>query len=554
MKTVVLRLLATLAVVVALLAASGTMSAALAAPTTCPAGRGNDARDYSGLTLVGCNFSGADLQNASFNGATLSGVIFIRANLQSADFRNAVFTDGPQPSATNDFTLANLSGARFSGARFDSRTYLTYANLSCADFSMTRLDQGTAIFGDAPLVLADPAAGCRTLFVGSRMNCEFTTQWNQLDLTGADISACANELQSSIRQTPFDFSDGMYESVVFDRLDLHGSRWTGAVLDHASFQNANLDGAVGLGGTPGTPARRSAVAFNGASMRKVDLSNALLYGANFDKANLSGSSLAGSFLTSKPAATPPIVNAASFVGAHLQDVNLKSAKLAGASFEYASFFSTWGGAAPNFPCNPTSDACASAAGADLTQTDFGSAYLVGVDFGGAETLINGTNFSSAILIAANFSGATFQPRNGTETSFTAAMLQGTQFDEQANLNNASLENAFVDFGAASNSFLGNVVFLKLSAAYTGFAGGPGAAGACVMAQYNLFSTPPTQTPLTCPDGSFGACGDSTPAPTSNPKWASLIRLANNASVPGWYLADSTYDRASPAGCNTASGW
>ena len=372
------------------------------------------------------------------------------------------------------------------------------------------------------------------------MNCEFVAQWDQLDLTSAVISACVSQLQTVTGQPGHDFSGGEYSSVIFDNLNLTGSKWTNAVLEHASFQSATLDNATGLSGTTAVPSRLSAVKFNKASVQNVDMSNAQLYGADFTNANLSNSSLAGSFLSANTKAMPPIETAAAFDGAHLRNVNLANANLQGATFQFTSFYSTFGGATPAFPCK--TNICATASGADLTGTNFSNAYLFGVDCTGATTIINGTIFGSAILTGASFAKAKLQVNGGAAPDFTKALLQGTIFDSNANLANVSLLNAFVDFGAASNGNQGNILYLLLSTDYTGFRGWSGAPKPCVQAAYLNFSALPASVSLTCPNGNSMVCGAGTSAPNFNANWKSAIPMASNTPVPGWYAADATYDK------------
>src|SRR5690606_13479302 len=97
-------------------------------------------------------------------------------------------------SLPTDFSFARLDNARFIGTRFTGTTYLTYASLTCADFSSSVLNNGNAVFGDSSLKF-DPDAPCRAKFHGAQMNCEFLAQWDRLDLTGADISACTDLIQ-----------------------------------------------------------------------------------------------------------------------------------------------------------------------------------------------------------------------------------------------------------------------------------------------------------------------------------------------------------------------
>lgn len=517
-----------------------------AAQAACPASLVAGGHDYHGLTLTQCNFNGQDLSNANFKGATLTAVIFIRTKLSGADFSGAVFADSRNAVLPNDFSFADLGDAKFIGAKFQGPTYLTHAKFGCADFSQTDLVQGKAVFGGEPLLI-ETEQGCRPKFQNTVMNCEFVGQWDQLDLSGANVGACADQLKG------FNFANGLYAGVVFDNMDLTGSNWSNAVLEHASFQGATLDQATGLSGTSAAPSRLSGAKFNNASVQGVDLSNAQLYGAQFTNANLSRSSLAGAFLSANPNMTPPIVTAAVFDGAHLRDVDLSNAQLQGASFQYASFYGSFGGGAPTLPCataasrcaNPTgfTCACARASGANLSGTNFSNAYLYGVDLSGATTVVNGTQFGSAILVGASFAGARFQVVGGAAPDFTKALLQGTVFDDTANLVNTSMLDAFMDFGAASNPNQGNIAYLLLSADYTRFRGWSGAATACAQVAYEKFTVVPSKVSMTCPNGRSEVCGTGRAAPGANANWAGGISLQANLPVPGWYLADATYEKA-----------
>lgn len=541
--------LRTLAAVVLCAAAAS----AAQAQGTCPA----HGRQFANTTLSFPNFSRMNLQDANFRGATLKGAMFIGADLTGADFTDATFVDSGNPAQPNDFSFANLDSACFNGARFNGSTYLSYANLPCTDFSDSTGSAST-IFGDAPLKL-DPSRSCRTRFQRTTMTCEFVAQWNLLDMAGASIAACTEQLQTVQGRPGHDFSGGIYSGVVFDHLDLSGSQWNGAVLERASFQGATLDNATGLNGAAGALAKLSAAKFNNASAQNVDLSHAQLYGAQFTNANLSNASFAGSFLQANTAVTPPIETAAVFDGAHLRNVSFANAQLQGVKFRFASLYGTYGGAAPSFPClaansnqcsTPTGStcACATASGADLSATDFSNAYLYGVDFGG-QTKINGANFGSAILAGANFAGAQFRVDGGAAPDFNKALLQGAAFDKNANLVNTVLLNAFVDFGKASNPNSFNIVYLLLPTDYTGFRGWTGSKRPCVQLAYGAFTAVPPNAAMTCPNGNSTVCGAGN-TQQSLANWKSAIAMANNA-VPGWYLSDATYDNATAPGaiCN-----
>lgn len=563
-RGMVLAALAALALAVLTGRASSTTPRVRALAPSCPASQVAGAYRYHGQSLTQCNFSGLDLTGADFSNATLTAVNFVRAKLGGADFSGATIVDSGNPVFPTDFTLADLTGAKFVGAQFYAPTYFTYATLSCADFSGTVLTGGNAIFGDSPLRF-DPKA-CRPKFVGAKMNCEFYAQWPQLDLSQADISACR-----SLVLPGQDFSGAMLNGVTFDNLDLSNTRWAGAVLEHASFQGATLDHATGLAGTPQVPALLSAAKFNKASLRNVDFSNAQLYGANFTQADLTEASFAGAFLTSDTSADPPIETAAVFDGAHLKNVNLAGAHLESASFKYASLYGSFSGGTPSFPCRTDTAVCkpvtgytcgcATASGATLTNTNFSNAFLYGVDFTGSKTTVNGTQFGSAILVGASFAGATFSVNGGAPPELSNAVLSGAQFGTAARLTGATMTGAFLDFGAATNQNLGNQLTVLLSANYTRFRGWSGSATPCVQMLYGAFTSVPSSSVMTCPNGLSAACGASRPGPPphGNRNWNGGIPIASNTPVPGWYDYDATYDTAADpsAVCNgqaVETGW
>lgn len=531
------------------------------APPICPPSLVPNGHDYHNLVLGLCSFTGQDLTGANFAGARLFGVIFIKTNLTDADFSGATFETAGVARPT-DFTFANLTRAKFVGAKFNGPTYFTYATLSCVDFSSpvsgtTDLSDGSAIFGDTPLLI-DPK-NCRPKFRGTTMNCEFIAQWKLLDMTNAKITGCTDLAKGQ------DFSGGIYSNAAFDNLDLSGSRWHGAKLDGASFQGANLDDATGLAGSQAVYAVLPQTLWNGASLKNVDLSYAQLYGANFTYANLENVNLQGAFLTSNTTAVPPIDAPANLTGAHLKNVNLAVAHLAGAVFTNASFYGTAVFRTPPATCStdlgmckamPATGAtcsCATAAGADLTGTKFDHAFLYGVDFTGPNTRLNGTDFTGAVLVGANFSGATWNvdPDNhGSAPSLANAYLQGVDLHD-ANLTGADLTGAYVDFGAASNPTDGNIIAVLLSADYGKFVGWPASPdGICVQLNYGgrppvgHFSLLPTTTKMTCPNGRVApdGCG---PLVATNSAWNRGTSLGS-ASPPGYYVNAASFDKADPA--------
>lgn len=521
--------------------AAGATPAAAPLVASCPASLTPGQSDFHGLTLTLCNFSGQTLKNANFDGARLTAVNFTKADLTGATFKNAVFVASGQFAHPVDFSFATLRHTRFDNAIFSGGTFFTYASIGCASFDGTDVTQRKAIFGPALALDAttESADSCRTTFNKATMSCEFVAQWNALDLTSAGLGACRPLLETVGTGNGHDFSNGRYAGVSFQGFRLARSRWNGADLTRANFQQATLDGATGLAGTSVTPTRLSGAQFNNASVQNVDLSYALLYGADFTLANLTNSSFAHSFLNS----TAGYPFAAKFDNAHLRNVDMTGAQLAGASFTYASLYGTFGFGAPtkctykaNSPLSAST--CASVAGATLTLADFSNAYLAGLDLSGAT--IDGTNFSGAILIGATFDGATFSAISGRAAKFPNALLQGAIFSPDAALANVSMEGAYFDFGSPDNPDQGNTVALLLGPNYTGFAGSTAGSSTCVEALYGTFgSISPTVT-LVCPNGSQEVCGATAAASPPNAKWRAKTPLAAATPTPGWYANAATY--------------
>ncbi|MEO6326596.1 MAG: pentapeptide repeat-containing protein [Thermoanaerobaculia bacterium] len=312
------------------------------------------------------------------------------------------------------------------------------------------------------------------------------------DLSGGDLSGA-------------DLSGYVLSRARFDGADLSRAKLTNAVLDHASFANARLHGA--------------------------DLSNAELMGAN----------LGGAFLNADlPGKT---LSAAVLIGAHMKDVNLSSAQLDGADFTAASFYGT--NPAGTGTCIPTASgftpSCATASGASAVGAKFTSAYLAGVDF--TSVHFTGPDFTYAVLAGANFTGASFAPRDGAaRDGFFAAHLQGAQLGDVKAMQGTSFTDAYLDFTVG-----GNALFVQLDGSHTTFPGrkNPGRS-VCVLASYASATTvPAANTTITCPDGHAGPCGQGTPGPFLNFRWASP-HMADVATPPVWYATPPTYPSTSGA--------
>jgi uncharacterized protein YjbI with pentapeptide repeats len=495
---------------------------------TCPANAAPPDRNFQGQTIQRGNFAYRDLTNANFSGATLIAPFFDFANLTNAKFQGATIVDDPSnPALVADFSFARLDGACFIGAQFNGPTYFTSASLTCADFSKTDLSAGNAIFGESPLTFDRAKTNCRLAFRASVMNCEFLADWRFLDLSGADVKACSNQLVGR---------------------DLSGSK-----LGSVNLAGANLDG------TKFVRADLSRAVLDKASLRGADLSYATLLGAHLNLANLTGANLYHAFLSND---TPSgISNAASVQHAHLKNANLSFAQLSGVDFRYSNFYGHDPAATGVCKTAPSRDKCrespltnyqgftcdcAAAHGAIVRQTKFSHAYLYGVDFTSA--LGQGVDFSEAVLTGSNFAGAAISsdPQSGTASTFFRAFLQGSNLDGAQLKDRPNLSDAFVDFTPGGNNLY---IFLD-GANHNQFTcpdcEPPTGTNVCVLVNYpEPTSVPGGGTALTCPSGFIGDCGPPDPS-GGNANWKSRIAdlgAPPTGVPPAWYEHDATYSKA-----------
>ena len=330
-----------------------------------------------------------------------------------------------------------------------------------------------------------------------------------------------------------DLSDYDLSGVNLSGSDLTRANLTGTGLRNATLTNATLDEAVGF-----ASADHTQIDLSLTSLKRIDFSNALLYGAKLNRANLEGANLSGAFLTNNFEEGNPdrqVRQAASLTGAHLKNVNLAGAHLSQADFGNASFYGD--NAAADTACDTSQgflNGCASAAKATMTGTSFNGAYLYGVDFQGAT--VKSVNFQNAVLVGASFADAELSgdPNQGL-TRFTAAYLQGARLGDTRSMDNVSFQDAFVDFGA-------NELAILLDGTHTAFHGWKThGKNVCINVFYlNPTTVPETNSTLTCPDGTSGVCGR---AVGTNLHWKSDVLDLTQTTPRGSYLLDSTYIKA-----------
>jgi len=144
---------------------------------------------------------------------------------------------------------------------------------------------------------------------------------------------------------------------------------TGAVLIHADFSGADLQGADLTG------ANFTHADFSGADLQGADLNRANLTGASFTRANLRGADLQGADLTDAYL-TDAILTQAQLFGATLAHANLYGAELESASLTQANLTGAMLGSARLGHANLI--------GADLRGVDLTRAYLIGAILMGAK--------------------------------------------------------------------------------------------------------------------------------------------------------------------------
>ena len=367
--------------------------------------------DYSGRSLVGQNFASQDLSNANFSNADLSGATFESANLTGADFSGATLAQGPEAGESTTFTQANLTNACFDqvaigGSQGAPGADLQFANLTCTAFTSTDIDG--AEFGPSIMTPSPPGSTCRTSFAGTQMTCSFLPQWQLLDLSYADITACKDQLAG------LDLSNALMTGVQFQYMNLTGTNFTNATLNQANLYSATLNSALFNGANLQLATLSSVQAANAQFNNQAQLSGATLAYGNFQEAQFSGAVLQAQDGLPAATLTFAILENANFTDAEMIGVNLSGATL---------------------------DQSTVMRSATIQNANFSNATLSSIQLPSAK--LNGVVFDYADLINASFTGASFLASEGYRAaSLVKANLQGADFT-QAILNGVNLANSAV---------------------------------------------------------------------------------------------------------------
>jgi uncharacterized protein YjbI with pentapeptide repeats len=215
--------------------------------------------------------------------------------------------------------------------------------------------------------------------------------FNSLEALGIDESRLAAATRTIARK------GGHFEGAIFRGADLRKINLENAQLQGADFHQAKLQSAqfyqADLAGAELFQAKLELASFDGARLQAADLGGAELQGAWLHGAQLQGASLESAML-----------QGATLINAKLQGATLRGAKLQGADFA----------AEPD--------------NADLTSTDLVGTDLTGADLSGAK--IWRTTFQGAALAAIFEDGLTDAPLLNDDFEALQATIKAPQHSDQ----------------------------------------------------------------------------------------------------------------------------
>ena len=410
--------------------------------------QGLDKGDLTGTNLSGANLTntplppskltGADLSNISgLQGANLSEFDLTGVNLSGTNLQDATLTGvtlNPAMASGTVFDGSDLRGTQITGLQFDvppsfnDITVGQFNNSACTTFKNVDLR-------NANMTLTQVAAGCdgNPLLPDSTVPLGPWVGWLEHDpnsgpgvnLTGARFLVDAGD-RSRLSGAHLQNIDLTGTAFVGWPLDL-----SGAVLDGANLSKATIDGAELSGATfhnvraPGASFRGARLAGqNGQSGADFSGSQTNLEGADFVAADLSGAHFASAD-----------ISGAVFSNALAVSTDFNGVRAENASFTAAHIYG---------------DSEAFDNATDLQGVDFSGAVLAGdvTESGGfnlTSTNLTSAKFDNAQCIGCNFTGSTLN-----QASFSGAYLVGGVF-ANASLQDANLVNAWLYCGDTDNS-------------------------------------------------------------------------------------------------------
>ncbi|NUP06994.1 MAG: DUF2169 domain-containing protein [Polyangiaceae bacterium] len=305
--------------------------------------------DLTGVSLSGLNLSnaklvGAVLKNARMSNAKLAGADLSKADLSGADLTQADLSrttlvdtsfEGAQLLDAN-LGVAEGKNVRFDGAKAQ-RAVLTQGKWHKCSFKEATLSNSDLSGSDLSECVFDDATLTSARLVDARATNLHATNVKIADtnLTGASFVSC-------------DFTKADGPRTVWDRAVLDGSIFEEATLDAAGFARVHLDRAsfakatlvkASFMGVTGEAARFVEANMDGVDLRQGKLLDAAFEGARLSKVNalkatFNGARLTGADLSGASLRSAKLRNA-KLDGAVLRDADLRDADLEGADLRGA---------------------------------------------------------------------------------------------------------------------------------------------------------------------------------------------------------------------------
>ena len=354
-----------------------------------------------------------DLSNSDFRWMVLDGVKFNKMNLHKANLSNTDLSG-------TELTEAILTEAKFNDAKFVGRhpttgqprsVVLTATNLMNADFSGSDFRGANLKFAKINPSTERPV---EIEIYQEKKEKEIITA-NLRFTKFSEVDPCTKEIKKAdLSKANLRFGDFSYANFVGVNLEganLLGANLTGANLAGANLAGAKLEEAILIFATfaeinPETD----------QIVRKADLSEAYLKGADLSQANLMGSVLNGADFTEA------IIARTNLRKANLVEANLTRIKIQKESYPEKKLKELKGRILRTFMITG-----ADLTGANLTGARFTEADLTGADLTGAVLAradLTGANLTGARLTGADLTGADLTGADLTGADLTGADLTG----------------------------------------------------------------------------------------------------------------------------------
>ena len=367
------------------------------------AGRNLADADFSAACMIGCDLSGARLDNATFFGSDMQDVLLVEASLRRADLRGACLR-GADLSGADMFeadlregTIAAADsrlGFRVVESRSRSDTQAQGACLAGANLQRSKLTGIIAVSADfTDAIMKD----CKLVRANLKQ-----ASFRGADLAGADLSGA--DLSGA------DLRDAILVGVKADMWRTDGANMEGVLTDHRSSgapvsvmpaadmlgEHARWCDTAGAEGQPSVfdgVDLRALKSITGLNLTALSARGAVFYGLDMAGVQLQGAHLEDADLRS--------VN---LQGADLRGARLARARLNGADLRGAQLGPLMLAVDRLLPADLTG-ACLR--GADLTGADLRRAVLTGADL--SRSILHGAQMRQAELTDAVLVGARGMP-------------------------------------------------------------------------------------------------------------------------------------------------